>query len=82
MKSERLKSKALEKTGEIMDLVPKRLFQDEKNVNAMGVKETSKSRERIFGDLFCQLLGEIAGGEIKDLAKIGVEQMDGTQIVN
>ena len=52
-----------------MDLVPKRHFQDEKNVDAMGVKETSKSRERIFGDLFCQLLGEIAGGEIRILPK-------------
>ena len=32
-----------------------RLLQDEKNVNAMEVKETAKSPERIFGDLICQL---------------------------
>ena len=52
-----LKSKALGRTGKIMDLVSQRLLQDEKNVNAMEVKETAKSPERIFGDLICQLLG-------------------------
>ena len=41
-----LKSKALEGTGKIMDLLPQRLFQDEKDVNAMEVKETAKSPER------------------------------------
>ena len=40
-----------------MDLVSQRLLQDEKNVNAMEVKETAKSPEGIFGDLICQLLG-------------------------
>ena len=52
-----LKSKALGRTGKIMDLVSQRLLQDEKNVNEMEVKETAKSPERIFGDLICQLLG-------------------------
>ena len=46
-----LKSKALEKTGKIMDLVSQRPLQDEKNVNSIEVKETEKSSERIFGDL-------------------------------
>ena len=46
-----------------------------KNVNAMEVKETAKSPERIFGDLICQLLGEIPDGEIKDLAKTEVQQI-------
>ena len=59
VKSERLlKSKALESTGKIMDLVSQRLLQDEKNVNAMEVKETPKSPERIFGDLIWHLLGK------------------------
>ena len=63
VKSERLsKSKALERTGKIMNLVSQRLLQDEKNVNAMEVKETAKSPGRIFGDLICQLLGEIPDG--------------------
>ena len=76
MKSERLlKSKGLERTGKIMDLVSQMLLQDEKNVNAMEVKETAKSPERIFGDLICQLLGEIPDGEIKDLAEIEVQQI-------
>ena len=57
-----------------MDLVSQRLLQDEKSVNAMEVKETAKNPERIFDDLICQLLGEIPGGEIKDLAKIEVQQ--------
>ena len=33
-----------------MDLVSQRLLQDEKNVNAMEVKETEASSERIFDD--------------------------------
>ena len=52
-----------------MVLVSQRLLQDEKSVNAMEVKETVKSPERIFGNLICQLLGEILAGEIKDLVK-------------
>ena len=76
IKSERLlKSKALERTGKIMHLVSQRLLHDDKNVNSMEVKETAKSPERIFGDLICQLLGEIPDGEIKDLAKIEVQQI-------
>ena len=60
VKSERLlKSKALERTAKIMDLVSQRLLQDEKNVNAMEVKEIAKSPECIFNDLICQLLGEV-----------------------
>ena len=58
-----------------MDLVSQRLLQDEKNVNPMEVKETAKIPERIFGDLICQLLGKIPNGEIKDLAKIEVQQI-------
>ena len=59
VKSERLlKSKALESTGKIMELVSQRLLQDEKNVNAIEVKETAKSPERIFGDLIWHLLGK------------------------
>ena len=58
-----------------MDLVSQRLLQDEKNVNAMEVKETARSSERIFGDLIWQLLGEIPDGKIKDLAKIEVQQI-------
>ena len=74
VKSERLLiSKALEKTGKIIDLVSQRLSQDEKNV--MEVKEIGKSPERIFGDLICQLFGEIPDGEIKNLAKIKVQQI-------
>ena len=42
-----------------MDLVSQRLLQDEKNVNAMEVKKTEASSERIFGDLICQLLEKI-----------------------
>ena len=76
VKPERLlKLKALEKTKKNMDLVSKRLSQYEKNVNAMEVKETSKSSERIFCDLICQLLGEISDDEIKDLVKIEVQQI-------
>ena len=76
VKPERLlKSKALGKTKKNMDLVSKRLSQYEKNVNAMEVKETSKSSERIFRDLICQLLGEISDDEIKDLVKIEVQQI-------
>ena len=76
VKSERLlKSKDLEKTGKIMDLVSQRLLQDEKNVSAMEVKETAKSPERIFGDLICQLLGEVPDSEIKDLAKRELQQI-------
>ena len=41
----------------------------------MEVKETAKSPERIFGDLIYQLLGEFSDGEIKDLAKIEVQQI-------
>ena len=70
-----LKSKALEKTGKIMDLVSQRPFQNEKNVNSIEVKETEKSSERIFGDLIYQLLGEISDGEIRDLTKIEVQQI-------
>ena len=69
-----LKSKALERTGKIMDLVLQRLLQDEKNVNPMEVKETAKSLERIFGDLICQLLGEFPDGEIRG-AKTEVQQI-------
>ena len=58
-----------------MDLVSQRLLQDEKNVNAMEVEETAKSPERIFGDLICHILGVIPDNEIKDLAKIEVQQM-------
>ena len=73
VKSERLlESKTIGKT---IDLVSQRLLQDEKKVNAMEVKETAKSPERIFDDLICQLLGEIRDGEIKDLAKIEVHQI-------
>ena len=73
VKSERLlKSKTIGKT---IDLVSQRLLQDEKKVNAMEVKETAKSLERIFDDLICQLLGEIRDGEIKVLAKIEVHQI-------
>ena len=76
VKSERLlKSKALERTGKIIDLVSQRLLKDEKNVNAMEVRETAKSPEQIFGDLICQLLGEIPDGEIKDLAKLEAQQI-------
>ena len=46
-----------------------------KNVNAVEVTETAKSSERIFGDLIWQLLGEIPGGKINDLAKIEVQQI-------
>ena len=70
-----LKSKALEKTGKIMDLISQRPLQDEKNVNSIEVKETEKSSERIFGDLIYQLLGEISDGEIRDLTKIEVQQI-------
>ena len=45
------------RTGKIMELVSQRLLQDEKFLNAIEVKETAKSPERIFGDLICQLLG-------------------------
>ena len=58
-----------------MDFVSQRFLQDEKNVNAMEVKETAKSPEQIFDDLICQLLGEIPDGEIKDLVKIEVKQI-------
>ena len=58
-----------------MDLVSQKLLQDEKNVSAMYVKETAKIPERIFGYLICQLLGQIPDGEIKDLAKIEVQQI-------
>ena len=53
-----------------MALVSQKLLQDEQNVNLMEVKETAKSPEQIFGDLICQLLGEILDCEIRDLAKI------------
>ena len=58
-----------------MDLISKRLSQVGKNVNTMEVKETAKSPERIFDDLICQLLGEFSDGEIKDLAKIEMQQI-------
>ena len=83
VKSERLlKSKVLERTGKIMVLISKRLLQDEKNVNAMEVKETAKRPEQIFGDLICQLLEGIPGGETKDLAKIEVQQAKSREIQN
>ena len=66
MKSEHLlKSKSLERTGQIMDLVSQRLLQDEKNISALEFKKTAKSPGQIFGDLICQLLGKIPDGEIK-----------------
>ena len=34
-----------------------------------------KRLQRIFGDLICQLLGEVPYVEIKDLAKIEVQQI-------
>ena len=58
-----------------MDLLSQSSLQHEKNLNAMEVKETAKSPERIFGDLIFQLLGEIPDGEIKDLAKIELQQI-------
>ena len=76
VKSEHLlKAKALERAGKIMDLSSQKLLQDEKNVNATEIKETAKIPEGIFGYLICQLLGQIPDGEIKDLARIEVEQI-------
>ena len=76
MKSERLlKSNALERTRRNKDLASKRILQDKKNVNAMKINEISKSPEQIFGDLICQLLGQISNGEVKDLVKIELQQM-------
>ena len=57
-----------------MDLVSQRRVQW-KNVNGLEIKETAKSSEQIFGDLICQLLGEIPDGKIKDLASIEVQQI-------
>ena len=51
------------------------LLQDEKFFNAIEVKETAKSSERIFGDLISQLLRETPDGEIKNLAKREVQQV-------
>ena len=53
-----------------MDLVSQRLLQDEKNVNAMEVKDSAKSLKRIFAYLICKL--EISDIKIKDLAKLEV----------
>ena len=63
------------RTGKIMELVSQRLLQDEKFFNAIEVKETAKSSERIFGDLISQLLRETPDGEIKNLAKREVQQV-------
>ena len=64
------KSKNVERTGKIMDLVSQRLLQHDKNVNAMEVKETAKSAEQIFGDLFCQLLRGVPDDEITNVQQI------------
>ena len=60
-----VKSKSLEKTRVIMDLVSQSLSESKKSV---------KSTERIVSDLICQLVEEIPEDEIKNLANIKVQQ--------
>ena len=61
-----VKSKSLEKTRVIMDLVSQSLSESKKSV---------KSPERIVSDLICQLVEEIPEDEIKNLANIKVQQI-------
>ena len=62
-----LKSKALERTGKIIDLVSQSFYRMKK----MSVQYP----EWIFGHFICQLLGKIPEGEKKDLVKLGVQQI-------